>query len=70
MSVSSSYRVTSPVDGSLSLTKPTDTPATGARIGTPASIIASEAAQAVAMDEEPLDDVTSLATLTVYGNVP
>ena len=34
-------------------------PATGRRSGTPASISASEAPQTVAMEEEPLDSVTS-----------
>ena len=43
-------------------------PATGRGRGTPASIIASEAPQTVAIEDEPLDSVISETTLTVYGN--
>ena len=55
----------SPLNGQVSLTRPTETPATGATIGTPASIIANDAAQVVAIEDEPFEDVTSLATRTV-----
>ena len=43
-------------------------PATGALIGTPASIRASVDPQIDAWDEDPLDDKTSETTLIVYGN--
>ena len=42
-------------------------PATGALIGTPASISASEAPQTVAMDDEPLDSRMSETMRSVYG---
>ena len=44
-------------------------PATGALIGTPASISASEEPQTDAIDEEPFDSVISETTRMVYGNV-
>ena len=43
-------------------------PATGALIGTPASISASEEPQTEAIDEEPFDSVISETTRIVYGN--
>ena len=43
-------------------------PATGAFIGTPASISASEAPQTEAIELEPLDSVISDTTRMVYGN--
>jgi len=43
-------------------------PATGAAIGTPASMSASDAPQTVAIDDEPFDSRMSLMTRTVYGN--
>src|SRR6185295_10384597 len=51
-----------------SLTRPIAMPATGALIGTPASIIASEDPQTDAIDEEPLDSVISETTRNTYGN--
>ena len=50
-----------------SITRPIATPATGCLIGTPASIIASVAAHAVAMDELPFDSRISLVMRMVYG---
>ena len=44
------------------------TPAQAARIGTPASISASEPEQTVAIEEEPFDSRTSETTRMVYGN--
>jgi hypothetical protein len=41
------------------MTSPIATPATAARIGTPASISESEPPQTVAIDEEPFDSVMS-----------
>ena len=52
---------------SPSETRPIATPATGALIGTPASISASVPPQTVAIDEEPLDSRMSETTRTVYG---
>ena len=43
-------------------------PATAAVIGTPASIIANEAPQTDAMDDDPFDSVISDTTRMVYGN--
>ena len=40
-------------------------PATGFRIGTPASIMASEAPQTVAIDDDPFDSVISDTTRRV-----
>ena len=40
-------------------------PATGRLIGTPASIMASDDPQTVAMEEEPFDSVISETTRTV-----
>ena len=51
--------------GRPSLTRPIATPATGALIGTPASMSASEPPQTVAIDEEPLDSRMSETTRTV-----
>ncbi len=42
-------------------------PATGALIGTPASISDSEEPQTDAIDDEPLDSKMSETTRTVYG---
>ena len=44
-------------------------PATGARIGTPASISESVEPQTDAIDEEPFDSRISETTRIVYGNV-
>ncbi len=44
-------------------------PATGAVIGTPASIRAKVPPQTVAMELEPFDSRMSLTTRIVYGNV-
>ena len=43
-------------------------PATGADIGTPASIIARLLPQTLAMELEPLDSVISETTRIAYGN--
>ena len=43
-------------------------PATGAAIGTPASISDSVEAQTEAMEVEPLDDSTSDTSRSAYGN--
>src|SRR4030065_1024321 len=51
-----------------SLINPIAMPATGAEIGTPASIRASEAPHTVAIDEEPFDSRISETILRVYGN--
>ena len=53
---------------SPSLTSPMAMPATGAVIGTPASISAMDAPHTVAMDDEPLDSRISETTRMVYGN--
>ena len=50
---------------SPSLTRPMAMPATGAWIGTPASISASEPPQTVAIDDEPLDSRMSETTRIV-----
>ena len=50
---------------SSSLMRPMAIPATGRLIGTPASIMASDEPQTVAMDEEPFDSVISETTRTV-----
>jgi hypothetical protein len=42
-------------------------PATGLRIGTPASISASDEPQTLAIDDEPLDSRMSDTTRIVYG---
>jgi hypothetical protein len=49
------------------LINPIAIPEIGAFIGTPASIIAMEPPQTVAIDEEPFDSEISDTTLTVYG---
>jgi len=49
-------------------TSPIATPATGALIGTPASMRARVPPQTVAMDEDPFDSRMSETTRTVYGN--
>ena len=56
-------------DGELlpSLTRPIAIPATGAFIGTPASINASDAPQTVAIELEPFDSVISDTTRMAYG---
>src|SRR3990167_9131791 len=51
-----------------SLIRPIAIPATGALIGMPASIRASEEPQTDAMDEEPFDSVISDTQRMVYGN--
>ncbi len=61
MSVSTATR-------SPSLMSPIATPATAARTGTPASIIASEPEQTLAMEEEPFDSRMSETMRMVYGN--
>lgn len=48
-------------------TAPIEMPATGALIGTPASMSASDAPQTVAIDDDPSEPVTSDVTRTVYG---
>ena len=53
---------------SSSLTKPIAIPATGFQKELP-SIKAKEEAHTVAIEEEPLDSVTSDTTLTVYENL-
>jgi len=52
---------------SPSLISPMAIPATGAAIGTPASIIESAVPQTVAIEEEPFDSRTSETTRIVYG---
>ena len=49
----------------FSFINPIAIPATGFFIGTPASIKANEVPQTLAIEEEPLDSVTSETTLTV-----
>jgi hypothetical protein len=44
------------------VTKPTEIPPTGFRIGTPASINAITPEQTVAIEVDPLDSITSLVT--------
>src|SRR5688572_15967028 len=51
-----------------SLINPIATPATAARVGTPASNNASEPPQTDAMDDEPFDSSTSETRRIVYGN--
>ena len=53
---------------SPSVTKPQEIPATGALIGTPASISARVEPQIEACEVEPLEDSTSLTSRMVYGN--
>ena len=53
---------------SSSLIRPIAMPATGALIGTPASISAREAPHTEAIELEPLDSVISETTRMVYGN--
>jgi len=50
---------------SSSFTSPIAIPETGLRIGTPASINASDPAQTVAIEDEPLDSKISEITRTV-----
>ena len=50
-------------------TRPIATPATGAAIGTPASMSARVPPHTVAIEEEPLDSRMSETTRSVYGNV-
>ena len=52
---------------SPSLIRPIATPATGALIGTPASISAMDAPQTDAIDDEPFDSRMSLTMRIVYG---
>src|SRR5512136_2705580 len=61
MSVSTAKRLPS-------LIKPMAMPATGALIGTPASISESVEPQTEAIEVEPFDDITSLTMRIVYGN--
>ena len=56
------------VNRSSSLTRPIAIPATGALIGTPASISESEEPQTLAIELEPLDSVISDTIRIVYGN--
>src|SRR3989344_2759888 len=51
-----------------SFAKPTEIPATGSLIGTPASINAIQAAQTEACDVDPFEETTSETILIVYGN--
>src|SRR5205085_10637197 len=60
MSVSSAWREDS-------LTMPTEMPAQGASMGTPASKSARLAPQTEAMEEDPFDSMMSATTRTVYG---
>ena len=53
-----------------SSTRPIATPATGALIGTPASISARVVPQTLAMELEPLDSRISDTTRITYGKVP
>src|SRR5678815_198790 len=53
---------------SPSFTRPIAMPATGALIGTPASISASEEPQTDAIEDEPFDSVISDTMRMVYGN--
>src|ERR1041385_5716739 len=53
-----------------SMTRPIATPATGAFIGTPASIKASEPPHTDAIELEPFDSVMSETTRIVYGQSP
>ena len=53
---------------SASVIRPIATPATGALIGTPASISARVLPQVLAIEVEPFDDRTSETTRMVYGN--
>src|SRR3982751_366582 len=50
-----------------SMTSPTEMPATGRLIGTPASMSASVPPQTLAMLDEPLDSRISETSRTVYG---
>ena len=52
-----------------SFANPTDIPATGSLIGTPASIKAIHAAQVEAIEVDPFDPKTSETNLIVYGNL-
>lgn len=66
---SSSPRMSlSTTKSSPSFTRPIAMPATGALIGTPASISASELPQTEAIEDEPFDSVISETTRIVYGN--
>src|SRR5215475_5567317 len=56
------------VKDSLSITRPTEIPATGRLIGTPASMSASVPPQTLAMLEEPFDSRISDTRRIVYGN--
>src|SRR3546814_18392108 len=53
---------------SPSFTRPIEMPATGALIGTPASISDSQLPQTEAIEEETFDSVISETTRMVYGN--
>src|SRR5512143_1036764 len=63
MSVNMLYRP------AVSEISPIATPATGALMGTPASINASVEPQTEPMDVDPFDDKTSETTRIVYGKV-
>src|SRR5262245_48252067 len=54
---------------SPSLTRPTDTPATGWRIGTPASMRASVPPHTEAIEDDPFDSRISEINRIVYGNL-
>src|SRR2546421_12442156 len=62
MSVITAYLPLSPT------TNPMAIPAQGDLSGTPASIIARDAPQTVAMDDEPFDSRMSLTNRMAYGN--
>ena len=55
-------------DRSPSFTRPTEMPATGLVMGTPASMRARHPPQLLAIELEPLDSRMSLMIRTVYGN--
>ena len=54
-------------ESSISVTRPTDIPATGRFSGTPASKRAIVPAHTEAIDVEPFDSITSDVTLIAYG---
>jgi hypothetical protein len=56
------------VNLSFSETRPTEMPATGRLIGTPASMSASVPPQTLAILDEPFDSRISETSRTVYGN--
>ena len=56
------------IQRSPSVIRPQEIPATGALIGTPASIRASVEPQIEPCEVEPLEETTSDTTLIAYGN--